>query len=426
MHYGPAIQRVLSIIQKGLKDRLTVNGEILRLHRDLSARMRDLNDVMDHLQDMLEPVSSRQNSRLRESISSIISADRSFSSATMAGTPGSSPASSIDFSTTQTSGKQTPKYGLNGYSKPRASSTTRPPLASANRRSSLLPQVRRPTTPSSTQSATHLSRRAMSPAPGPPSVYRQGLYAPPKNPAVRPAPTPLPDKPRWTSTVRASDSTLAPTYRSTSSPTPYRRAYTPRSISSTVALPLRSPLARESSSSPIPITAHRDNHYKSFAERVASPVHGRGAGGLLDPPPYHRSRNVSAPHPGTIRSPSSLAVSNGSKAPLSAIPAPRPPSSLSRSPRQSLSTRMSSLNARLEPRSSMDEPTLPEFDPDQERRSDVLDEENDQLLSDPSSSPLSRKTATRPGSVMGSARGKRMSMLPVPVGGRTSSLGSRA
>jgi hypothetical protein len=423
MHYGPAIQRVLGIIQKGLKDRLTVNGEILRLHKDLSSRFRDLTEVMDNLESMLDPVSSKQNSRLRESISSIISADRSFSSATMAGTPGSSPASSIDFSN-QASGKHTPKYGMNGYSKPRASSTTRPPLASANRRSSLLPQHRRPTTPSSTHSSSQYPRRGMSPAPGPPSVYRQGLYVPPKGSASRPGPSPLPSKPRWSSTVKTTESTLAPTYRSATSPTPYRKAYTPRSITSTTALPLRSPLGRESSSSPAPVTVHRDAEYKSFAERVASPVGGSRVG-LLDPPPYHRSRNVSAPHPGTIRSPSSLAMHNSSKLGASAIPTPRPPSALSRSSRTTLPPRMSSINARLNSSGSMDEPALPELSSDLENRSDVFDEEHDQLTSEPSSSPLSRKTVTRPGSVLSSSRGKRMSMLPLPVGGRTSSLGMR-
>jgi hypothetical protein len=36
-HYGPAIERVLSIIDKGVKDRLTVNGEILRLHAEMQS-----------------------------------------------------------------------------------------------------------------------------------------------------------------------------------------------------------------------------------------------------------------------------------------------------------------------------------------------------------------------------------------------------
>ncbi|KAK5083562.1 hypothetical protein LTR05_006065 [Lithohypha guttulata] len=122
MHYMPAIMRVLTIIQKGLKDRLTVNGEILRLNKELGARMRDLEDRIRELATLLEPVTARSNSSLRESISSIVSADRSLSSGTFAGTPGSSPASSIDLPT-PASTKITPKYGLNGYSKPRAATS---------------------------------------------------------------------------------------------------------------------------------------------------------------------------------------------------------------------------------------------------------------------------------------------------------------
>ncbi|KAK4906993.1 hypothetical protein LTR66_017671 [Elasticomyces elasticus] len=126
MHYMPAIQRVLTIIQKGLKDRLTVNGEILRLNKELGSRMRQLQDQIEALSVPVDPVTARSNSRLRESISSMVSADRN--------TPGSSPPSSIDLPTAEsaTAQKHTSKYGLNGYSKPRPMS--RPPPISANNR----------------------------------------------------------------------------------------------------------------------------------------------------------------------------------------------------------------------------------------------------------------------------------------------------
>lgn len=438
MHYAPAIQRVLGIIQKGLKDRLTVNGEILRLHKDLSARMRSLTDAMEDLEAILDPVSSRQNSRLRESISSIISADRSFSSTTMAGTPGSSPASSVDFPP-QHQGRPTPKYGMNGYSKPRAASATRTPLHSATHRSSLLSQPRRPATPLSSQSTSTLPRRGVSPMPGPPSRYRQGVYAPPTNPAVRPTTTPVVSKPRWSSTVRPDESNGQ---RPQTAGTPdYRKYYSPRSISSATAIPLRSPLGREATLSPVPghlafptpATARRDSQpstYRSFAERVGSPTPAKTTG-LLDPVPYHRVRNVSAPQAGTIRSPSSMAVHSNHRSTMSGIPtsntppgAVRPPSALSRSTRQALPPRVSSLNMKLEQKQS-DEGYLPDPEMEQENRSEFEEEEQDQIT-DPGSSPLSRKTVTRPGSVAAGSRGKRMSLLPVPVGGRTSSLGHRA
>ena len=452
MHYAPAITRVLGIIQKGLKDRLTVNGEILRLHKDLSSRMRDLTDAMEELEDALDPVASKQNSRLRESISSIVSADRSFSSATIA-TPGSSPASSVDLSA-HPQGKQTPKYGMNGYSKPRAPSQTRPPLSSANKRSAMQLQARRATTPLSSRSTTNLPQRGVSPMPGPPSVYRQGAYVPPTNPVARPSANPVVNKPRWSSTVRLDESATAHKPGSSATPTPFRKYYTPRSISSTTAIPFRSPLGRETSSSPAgpPSTAHHDHpqYFKSFAERVANPVQAPAAG-LLDPVPYHRSRNASAPQPGTIRSPSSMAMhghgSHSQTSTISAIPTASPsstvsaivgpPSALARGPKQSLPPRVSSLNARMEAKpvtasmstATSEEGYLPEHNQDrgQENRSEYDGEEQDEVTEEPGSSPLSRKTAMRPGSVAasGTGRGKRVSMLPVPVGGRGSSLGFR-
>ncbi|KAF9879837.1 hypothetical protein CkaCkLH20_02648 [Colletotrichum karsti] len=56
-HYGPAIERVLAIIDKGVKDRLTVNGEILRLHAEMQSKwelikdeMREMDVVVDEVQ----------------------------------------------------------------------------------------------------------------------------------------------------------------------------------------------------------------------------------------------------------------------------------------------------------------------------------------------------------------------------------------
>ena len=456
MHYAPAITRVLGIIQKGLKDRLTVNGEILRLHTELSSRMRGLTDAMEGLEDALDPIESKQNSRLRESISSIVSADHSFSSTTMAETPGTSPASSVDLSAHH-KGQQTPKYGLNGYTKPRGPSGSRPPpLSSANKRPSVLPQARHATMPFLSHSAQPHS--GIFPLPGVQSVYRQGVYVPPTKPAARPSPNPVVGKPRWSSTVRARETNANQRSASSMTPTPGPKYYTPRSFSSTTTIPLRSPLGREQSASPAPSAtsmqrnARRESqphHFKSFAERVAEPLPAK-SGSVLDPVPYHRTRNATVPQPGTIRSPSSMAMHSNQKSTSSALPvaAPsatpsgivRPPSALSRGPRQSLPPRVSSLNVRQEqkatsaseegykvvkPMISSDERHLPVNDHEHEDRS-FFDEELDQLTEEPGSSPLSKKTPMRPGSVAATSRtGKRTSLLPVPVGGRTSSLGQR-
>ncbi|KAF4594747.1 Karyogamy protein, KAR9 [Ophiocordyceps camponoti-floridani] len=95
LHYGPAIERVLSIIEKGLKERLTVNGEIVRLHTDsqyrweaLKARIAEVDALLDDM-----PQTDRKG-HLRDSVSSLLSMDRS-TLASGHDTPGSSPTSSI-------------------------------------------------------------------------------------------------------------------------------------------------------------------------------------------------------------------------------------------------------------------------------------------------------------------------------------------
>ncbi|KAK5946565.1 hypothetical protein PMZ80_000708 [Knufia obscura] len=447
MHYMPAIGRVVSIIQKGLKDRLTVNGEILRLNKELGARMRQLEDRTRELSTLLEPVTARSNSSLRESISSIVSADRSLSShGTFAGTPGSSPPSSIDLPTpaSSSSARPVPRYGLNGYSKPRAASSMAasrpgPPISSNNRRISLQPQFGRPTTPMSVRTTGSIPRRSVSPAPA--SVYQQGLYRPPVVPLPpRRAETPS-ERPRWSSTVRANAAAANANKRASITPSSYYRI-APRSASHSAGIPLRSPLSRDATSSPIPQQHHplssRSSHsqLRSFADRIKSPAPNDT--GLLAPVPYSKSRNNATPTPGTIRSPSSLANIPSS---IDAMQHARPPSSL-RSSRPSIgilqraaspachtgSSPMHSLDevVRTPPRYSVDgtaadsEMELPGAPSSATGREESPEEDRTTELG---SSPLSRRTITRPPSSVGS-RGKRVSMLPVPRGMRSSSLAS--
>lgn len=437
MHYMPAIQRVLTIIQKGLKDRLTVNGEILRLNKELSARMRDLEDKIEHIATLLEPVTAKSNSSLRESISSIVSADRSISSGTFAGTPGSSPASSIDLPTPSTSQKTMSKYGLNGYSKPRAASAMArgPPISANNRRISLQPQMKRPMTPLTGNGS--IPRRAMSPAP--PSVYQQGSYRPQVVPlAPRRAETPS-DRPRWTSTVRSSEPAVQ-NKRASITPSSYYRI-APRSFSTSTGTALRSPLSREATSSPIPELAQRSSHsqLRSFADRIKSPTPGHESG-LLGPVPYSKSRAINTPGAGTIRSPSSLA---NRPYVTSAMSQPARPASSLRSSRLSsgLPQRSSSPAFQSAQSTSSNKTTIVnhtpvrQFNPRQDmedheyKESVTTDEDHDvesvegDKSTDIGSSPLSRRTVTRPPSSAASSRGKRLSMLPVPRGGRSSSIG---
>ncbi|KAJ9621556.1 hypothetical protein H2203_007043 [Taxawa tesnikishii (nom. ined.)] len=94
-HYGPAIERVLAIIDRGVLDRLTVNGEILRLQSDMKRRWNALEADMRDLDISLEEITANsRNQQLRDSISTILSSERSLASSAI-DTPGSSPASSV-------------------------------------------------------------------------------------------------------------------------------------------------------------------------------------------------------------------------------------------------------------------------------------------------------------------------------------------
>lgn len=94
LHYSPAIERVLAIIDKGVLDRLTVNGEILRLQSELRNRWTTLQKSMQELDQVVEEVNAEARERqLRESVSTVVSSERSMGSSQI-DTPGSSPASS--------------------------------------------------------------------------------------------------------------------------------------------------------------------------------------------------------------------------------------------------------------------------------------------------------------------------------------------
>jgi hypothetical protein len=341
---------------------------------------------------------------LRDSISSVLSMDRSISGTTAAETPGSSPASSIILSTSKTE----PPTPTARHPRSSVKSTSHPPISSHNKHHPSAPQPRRSTTPSA------LPRRVASPAPGAASVYRQGVYSPPTAPLpARPALTPVVNKPRWSSSGNSTD------YRAPSSTAHslHRKASYSHGSGQ-----FSSPLSRETSISPTlgprpQLTSKRSNQrLASFAERVASPAHRQNNGnGLLDPVPYHRGgRSATAPVPGTIRSPSSAAVhSNGRPTMTGGSQLPkRPPSSLSQvhTGRKSLPARTSS----AVPRSP-----IKIEDSGIDMRSDDYEEE-DELGLEPSSSPLIRpKMAQRPhtttaASPSTSVKGRRISMLPVP------------
>ncbi|KAH7170979.1 cortical protein KAR9-domain-containing protein [Dactylonectria macrodidyma] len=267
-HYGPAIERILAIIDKGVSDRLTVNGEILRLHADMQARWDSLKLQMREAEAMVDEIQADKGQQLRDSISSMLSNDRSTLGSGRE-TPGSSPPSSVIMST----------LGLN----PRTPTSNPPKLRSANgSKARPIPTNRRHSSlPAPT---AHLGRK--------PGFSRLSTVASSSSshnaPASkRPGPAPT-NRPRWNGSANTSDVDTGHNFKplSLTTPSPYAKKSpaTARSASSVTPgsaskLPtLRSPMARASSESPrvssprAEDTPTRTGHSRlSFRERLASP-----------------------------------------------------------------------------------------------------------------------------------------------------------
>lgn len=167
-HYGPAIERVLAIVDRGVMDRLTVNGEILGLQSDMKRRWTGLQHDMRALDTTLLDMNvNMRNQQLRDSISTILSSEQSLASSVV-DTPRSSSASSI-------SGRSSLPNGIT----PRRASA-RPPRSSLPRKASSN-QLKVSFGSASTPLAQPL--RALSPTLTPVPYLRQ--FKPPA------------DKPRW-------------------------------------------------------------------------------------------------------------------------------------------------------------------------------------------------------------------------------------
>lgn len=262
MHYGPAIERVLSIIAKGVQDRVTVNGEILRLNSDMQGKWDTLKEQMNDLDMSIEELQAdKRNQQLRDSISSMVSNDRS-TLGSINGTPGSSPASSVvmtglsremDPSTPKKNGKLRPGSHLpqpgrsRNVSAPLAGSQSLPRKPLLSQRSSVYG------TPPGRDSSSLMSRQSSAtptghrlPRPSLPGASSDG-------------------RPRWNSSVLVKDGIAGHTFtplsfstprapsRATPSPNPHSKppsAHANRSIASSITT--RSPLSRDNTTSPAP------------------------------------------------------------------------------------------------------------------------------------------------------------------------------
>ena len=195
-HYGPAIKKVLAIIEKGVSDRQTVHGEVLRLREEARGRWSAVEIEMKDMDLALEDLTMHKTQQLRDSISSIVSMDRSAADSAV-DTPGSSPASSVAIGPSN-GGKREPSPGMNGSS--RRSSLARPTgsrryfsLPSSSSNSTHLPVTQQA---SRNLSSTTSSRNAS------PSPYSKSSATPTPGSRSKIPGLAADNKPRWNSSSK--------------------------------------------------------------------------------------------------------------------------------------------------------------------------------------------------------------------------------
>ncbi|KAK3068159.1 hypothetical protein LTR53_014494 [Teratosphaeriaceae sp. CCFEE 6253] len=178
IHYGPAIERVLAIIDRGVLDRLTVNGEILRLQSDMKRRWSALQADMRDMDLVLEDVANERSAQqMRDSVSTVVSSERSVSSSITADTRSSSPASSVMAASRKSSfqGSRTPVPLVSGKTRQSNIRPSGAALTSRQASSSAIPRrapfsrnattdLRATASPSPSPSATRIQMKPEAPA----------------------------------------------------------------------------------------------------------------------------------------------------------------------------------------------------------------------------------------------------------------------
>ncbi|TQB76459.1 hypothetical protein MPDQ_007867 [Monascus purpureus] len=282
LHYVPAIEQVITIIQKGVKDRLTVNGEILRSLSDMKARLDALKTSIKVMDSSLEDINAFKMQHSRDSVSSSLTLDSPGASSVI-DTPGSSPASSVVM--TPAAGRKT--SSRRGSSVVSMSKVKRysgiPQVSTALTKKSALPKPST-TTPSSSKPNTPSSISSLTPA----SAARAKR-------ASQSSST-LNNRPRWNSSTNTRDLDVGHNFKplSATTPSPYARSPSvPRRPMSTADF--RGSFSRESSRSPAPMAARPASRVSS---RLAPRTPSRGvspspARSILDPPPYSKRRQQS-------------------------------------------------------------------------------------------------------------------------------------
>lgn len=275
-HYGPAIERVLSIIDRGVKDRLTVNGGILRLHHDMQTRWESLKVHMHEMDTVIDDIQAdRKGQQLRDSVSSMLSNDRS-TIGSGRDTPGSSPPSSVIMASLgldphtplpKRKGRSPNANGINGINGINATKAAQ----TTGRRHSSLPA---PSAHSNRKAVPRLSTIASSRAAAP--------AASAKTPARPPGST-LGSRPVWNGSVNTSDLDTGHHFKplSLTTPSPYskttpnnQRSVSALTPSSASRLPtIRGAFSRAASESPkVGESPSGGGHSRlSFRDRLTSP-----------------------------------------------------------------------------------------------------------------------------------------------------------
>lgn len=284
-HYGTAIERVLAIIDRGVLDRLTVNGEILGLQSDMKRKWAGIQAEMRELDSRLMNINlDVRNQQLRDSVSTIVSSEHSMNSSFL-DTPRSSSASSI--SRPELTPRRSSRFTRFVSAIPRRTPQSKP----KEPKSSSLKNPRSTLSPSYTSS------------------YLPYTPPPATDPLIRQFKAPS-DKPRWNITSNTRSTSLNSLVPPAPDPSPYRRVTiphrptTPHSASSKIPTP--SSFSRSTPGPSSPATPSR--RYESTP--LSSPVVPRAQSSLAyrsmssgAKPRSSSSSHLGAPPP---RAPSAL------------------------------------------------------------------------------------------------------------------------
>ena len=415
-HYGQAIQRLMAIIEQGISERKIINGEILRLHVDLQARWATIEIESKNMDFILDDLTVKKNHQLRDSISTIISMDRS-ATGSLAETPRSSPASSVAMG--PSNGKKgdalaTLMNGASRRSSAVSSITSRP---ATSRRYVSMPQdpadgSQLPRIPGVSRSFSFnplSTSRAASPTPN--SRYMSSTPTPGGR-QQRPTLIPLDGKPRWNSSPKVEYTDKPIPYIT---PPPCRKSpmsfRTPNSpISQSYNFPKPSPLGRDSSfpqaphSAPLPHSRLSSSTHSPLAFRENSSSPAPPSPALPRPRMYSGTQSSLAVRPPRISSSPARSSQANTEHPRSRLKTQISVSSLPISARRQSVMLESAIEAEKQPLTKFDKQDL-------------------QLVE----SPSARSKPQRPATAL--ANGRRSSMLPqrkvTATNGRDSAAGNR-